>query len=119
MKNLISMTDYIIQQHEQCISSTGRTYNYAKFLKQPLELWMFIPCDEDGNVLQVPIFKNTLNSDKHHSLWEEYRQAKERCLFEELSEKDAKFVLHANENIEDLIEFNLQLTQTAIKQLGL
>lgn len=24
------------------------------FVKQPLELWMFIPCDEKGNVLEEP-----------------------------------------------------------------
>ena len=50
MKNLISMVDFILEQHEQCISSTNATYKYANFLKQPLELWMFVPCDENGDV---------------------------------------------------------------------
>lgn len=49
---LIPMTDFVLEQHEQCISSNGRTYNYAKFLKQPLTLGMFVPCDLEGNVLE-------------------------------------------------------------------
>src|SRR3989304_5284437 len=78
---LISMTDFVLEQYEQCISSTGRTYNYAMFLKQPLELWMFIPCDEDGNVL---VNDNITEYDREMYFEEEqkYQQEKERCLFE-------------------------------------
>ena len=31
--------------------------NFDNFLKQPLNIGMFVPCDENGNVLQEP--KNT------------------------------------------------------------
>jgi len=50
MENLISMTDFVLSKK---YTATGHE-NYANFLKQPLELWMFIPCDEDGNVLEEP-----------------------------------------------------------------
>ena len=29
-------------------------FSYAEFLKQPLKLEMFVPCDEDENVLGEP-----------------------------------------------------------------
>ena len=28
--------------------------NYAKFLSQKPEKWMFVPCDDEGNVLEEP-----------------------------------------------------------------
>lgn len=135
---LISMTDFVLSQSEgstidweqldwmnQEIYKLDRIRNYANFLKQPLELYMFVPCDEDGNVLDAepcslgmflkgnPFFDVYLESKNK---WDE---AKERCLFKGFSEKDAKIALFANETIEDLIEFNLTLTQIAIKQIGL
>jgi len=127
---LISMTDFIISETTK---SDGNKYmlcnkfvNYANFLKQPLELWMFVPCDEDGNVLEEPVHYetwlklhesegSTIGFDEHLK----YQQAKERCLFDGFSEKDARFSLFANETIEYLTEYNLQLTKTAEKLIGL
>lgn len=58
---LISMTDFVILQnislankeikHNEC---GLRILKYANFLKQPLILGMFVPCDENGNVLEEP-----------------------------------------------------------------
>lgn len=69
-------------------------YNYAIFLKLPLELWMFIPCDDDGNVLEKPKFYYTtealcslkigveLNTAMEiNREVEKHQQAKEKCLF--------------------------------------
>ena len=95
---LISMTDYLPENP------------YSKFLKQPLELWMFVPCDDNGNVLKEPIINDSIK------IWT-YQQAKERCLFEgfENIEKIAiKF-----KTIEDVIFLHPTLTKTAIKHLGL
>jgi len=131
MKNLISMTDFLPNNP------------YSKFLKQPLELWMFIPCElVDGVwvVLKKTIIEkyqfgeNEIGSYEIHSL--EYEQAKERCLFEgfefvkELKNeinsdiKYYRFLWNGNyfnltfgKTIEDLVKYNLQLTQTALKQL--
>jgi hypothetical protein len=97
---LIPMTDFVLEQwdgvfeiypfKEMCV----KCYDYANFLKQTLELWMFIPCDEEGNVLEEPKFHYTeqalrqlrgydleiaLTVNKKVS---EYQQAKERCLFD-------------------------------------
>ena len=126
MKKLIEIIDYIIEQHEQCISSTDRTYNYAIFLKQPLELWMFVPCDEDGNVLEVvPYYADGIEKVN------EYKKAKERCLFKGFEmykgnpynyNKARAFTQdYIDEKwiIEKIIHWDLELTESAIKQSGL
>ena len=129
---LISMADFVLEQvknakyeefHQVNETFVNKVINYAKLLKQPLKLWVFVPCDEDGDVLKEPkdfdCFMQGIggNIDVTYQEYKHYQQAKERCLLDGFSEKDAKFVLFANETIEDLCEFNLQLTKTAIKQL--
>lgn len=54
-QELIPMVDYVLAHPVQ--SSTEFHYDiveYAKFLKQPLKLEMFVPCDEDGRPLEEP-----------------------------------------------------------------
>ena len=63
---LIKCSDYVIKHHypetneeaERELILIDNFYNkcinYANFLKQPLTLGMFIPCDLDGNVLEEP-----------------------------------------------------------------
>ena len=71
---LISMTDFVLEFENNFPRQFGEAYseyneskseylnmklksyeNYAQFLKQPLTLGMFVPCDEDGSGLQKPI----------------------------------------------------------------
>ena len=59
---LISMTDFVFEQknfwngNEFEFEELGKDcVKYANFLKQPLKLEMFFPCDEDGNVLEMPV----------------------------------------------------------------
>lgn len=80
-------------------------YKYDKFLSQPLKLEMFVPCDEDGNVLDEsydsePVLEDyiieILNTERGYTyndgydmktyeedvkLSKKYQKAKERCLF--------------------------------------
>jgi len=86
--------------------------NYATFLKQPLNIGMFVHCDENGNFLQEP---------EHYDLWrkhgsftqygenltsicEPFFKAKEKVLFEwfELIEvsKKTKILSHKNKKCE-------------------
>lgn len=77
MENLISMTDYVLEQKEvalenpNTIIALGRfldnVTNYAKFLSMPLELKMFVPCDDEGNVLEKELFS---------PIWEDYHNKK-------------------------------------------
>lgn len=141
---LINMTDFVLEQ-ELILNIQGyefrfisRVYRYAKFLKQPLELWMFVPChlvDGVWKILEYPddakeyIFRG--DSMRHEDL-QDYRRAKERCLFD-----DWKVVSNRNNTIcienkskhrlflpncmtiENIAYTNSQLTKTAQKQLGL
>jgi hypothetical protein len=106
MKNLIGMVDFVLDQ-EKIVDNSGdyrifkKAFNlcekYAHFLKQPLELWMFVPCDENGNVLEY--VKNPYEEfcDKENvcrviSKEEiKYQQAKERCLFDGFELKEIVF----------------------------
>lgn len=154
MKNLISMTDFVLEQRKiyegDFEDLADLYYRYAKFLKQPLELWMFVPCDEDGNVLEIP--QPTEGDDgnwNYQARFSKYQQAKERCLFDgfEFTESQKYSTINGIKNsvhwytknrlylttkkedgyhsyfqlftIEDLIQCDVQLNQTAQKQIGL
>lgn len=173
---LISMTSFVLQRDITDIKQRDSIVKYATFLRQPLKLEMFVPCDEDGNVLEKPkktdyqVDVNTKCSgwkylyDSNDKLigyyddrkWKEdfvkYKQSKEKVLFEgfDLNQKDLSKLenifcltkecfqitfftkekgcfmdnLKTNKTyeiktIEDLIEYDLQLTENAVKQIGL
>jgi len=147
---LISMVDFVITQWSIDLNKTQRERinNYANFLKQPLKLEMFVPCDNDGNVFEEPEYHEPHSEDEigqHDELQYQYQQAKQNVFFEDwrfdseaddfiyLKHKDLMLIIdkwnssfemisencYAIENIEDLIQFDLTLTQTAIKKLGL
>jgi len=148
---LIKMTDFVLEQmkiyNDACydddyIASQGLKVlieNYANFLKQPLELWMFVPCDEDGNVLKEPEWMHRYNNGASPFMnmdeirpCQEYKQAKEICLFEGFesvplsnSVRKGNYIIDfnytENSNVESLLHHDIgfELTQTAIKQLSL
>jgi len=116
--------------------------NYDALLKQPLQLGFFVPCDENGNVLDP--------SDAFRSCEKGfvYSKAKERVLFNgfvfEESQKEALknntqlsvsiytensfYITHrlngkwhtwfGLKTVEDLIKCKIELSKTAIKQIG-
>ena len=115
--------------------------NYDALLKQPLQLGFFVPCDENGNVLDP--------SDAFRSCEKGfvYSKAKERVLFNgfvfEESQKEALknntqlsvsiytensfYITHrlngkwhtwfGLKTVEDLIKCKIELSKTAIKQI--
>jgi hypothetical protein len=128
MKKLIPMTDFVLERSKQSIidltfeESIKKTikivkeiFEYAKFLKQPLKLEMFVPCDEDGNILEEP----DCNLDIRVSEMKEYQKAKEKVIFEgfELCPNNGNVLKKGNilinisnlETIEDLIPYNLEV----------
>ena len=144
MTDFVLKIDVIVKQPEDqdtddwSLSCFSVIENYANFLKQPLKLGFFVPCDENGNVLDP--------SDAFKSCEKGfvYSKAKERVLFkgfyiENFKSRSYKFskitsdkvtVAFWNEislwamenkfkNIESLASCKLELTQTAIKQIGL
>lgn len=165
---LQSMTDFvlkidgIVKQHEDqdiddwSLNCFGVIENYAKFLKQPLQLCFFVPCDENGNVLEEPKrwndylqFPDSFDGNKEWGELYDYELAIERVLFKgfvfEESQKEALknntqlsvsiytensfYITHrlsgkwhtwfALKTVEDLIKCKIELSKTAIKQIGL
>lgn len=129
MKKLTTMTDFVLEQEKEFNNGilgfkefTNNICNYANFLKKPLELWMFIPYDENGNVLSEKYSaKEDTENKSFAKLSNEYKQAKEKCLFDVFDIKKANIYIELFSNIESLSNLNnkIQLTQTAIKQIGL
>lgn len=116
MKKLISMTDFVFEignldktTHGENLSSI---YNYAIFLKQPLTLGMFIPCDENNIPLKEPVMYYSEENIKRlkgieieianfaNNRVKEYQQAKEKCLFENF-----KFVESNNIGIDSNLDY--------------
>ena len=83
---LISMLDFVTQHLETgcAVEQIQKLRRYANFLKQPLKLEMFVPVDEEGNVL---VESNHIFGweDKRCNVpmyTQDYLEAKEKVLFE-------------------------------------
>ena len=136
---LISMTSFVLQRDITDIKQRDSIVKYANFLKLPLKLEMFVPCDEEGDILEEPTnYENRLLNmmTEYNDEVYTYYQAKAKVLFEViefrknggvnfLTIKEDTFaffdfnVKFKNLTIEDLIQYNLQLTENAVKQIGL
>jgi len=98
-KKLISSIDFGKQLKDVTDSDYRRLRdNYDKFLKQQNTLSMFVPCDDEGNVLEEPNLYNggyifeihdeligkpiEYDTELFESDLQEYQQAKKRVLFD-------------------------------------
>ena len=148
---LMSMTDFVLAEMEKNAfdeEHVARIWNYARFLKTPLSLGQFVPCDLENNVLEEPNLKRygewpSIHYDEHVK---QYNEARERVLFEgfeihglldkstrRLTSSDGLFSIAWHNNIqgwylskgcdkmtiEDLVKYDLTLTKSAITKLKL
>ena len=135
---LVKMTDFVLQIEAEVekedyqvvawqtkIHGYSRINKYARFLKKPLTLGMFIPCDDDGNVLNKPKFFYTEENIKKlkdveieialskNKEVENYKEAKSKVLFkgfEYKKELDNNYTIFIDNNYSDykfLISFCL------------
>lgn len=148
---LISMVDFVLMQDGNLSQNDEdrwfKSHQYAEFLKQPLELWMFVPCDDDGNVWKYPPTKDEWEWAKRDSTEAEqsfeqkeynYNKAKDKVLFEFdggiklVRNKENFFIIeykngfylrvlknNTKTTVESLFKFSVgvKLTETAIKQI--
>lgn len=138
---LISMTDFVLEQ-EKSYSHVTRDIkknpfllivDYAKFLQRPLTIQMFVPCDKNGNYfLEIPHKKSY--KDYFSGKWQSYEDGKERVLFHGFNYNSQEQTIEygggcwsfdkndiENQTIESFggIEYKIELTSSAIKQIGL
>lgn len=127
---LISMTDFVIQKRSELMfKELGKACcKYAQFLKQPLKLEMFVPCDEDGNVLEeYKISPSEREADLYNyprpvSIEEfNWNKAKEKVLFElnfPAAVETMNYHISRNRNIEYLANFgSIKLTQNSLNAI--
>lgn len=147
---LINMTDFVLEvnkgNEEDIFVDYSKIINYAQFLKKPLNLGMFVPCDLEGNELTYPIY-NTNHSDdcycrkceeetkRCESQKEKYEKAQERVLFKDINiirNKENFFIIEPKKgtvflrilktntktNVESLFRLltDIELTESGIKQ---
>jgi len=141
MKNLISNTAF--GQYLETLELSNSAYrmlrkNFDLFLLRKLEIWQFVPCkliEGVWVVLEEPYFDGE-NDQYYSSAKQEYQKAKERCLFEGIEyvkvEKYSEYFYLIKYNqciiwiskdilvtVEDMVKYNLELTPTAQKQIGI
>lgn len=138
---LIPMTDFVLKQNStegKPLMATNwakefelrfnKIVDYANFLKQTLTLGMFVPCDDDGNVLDEPNYCDDylgeyLDKNDYYIVMERFNEAKSKVIFNGfqvrkqstysiVSYKDVEVWVTWNKSktIEDLIPYNLDLT---------
>ena len=143
---LISCTDFVLEQEKKGMQNTDRPLRferilkYAKFLKQPLTLSMFVPTDDEGNVMKeaYEVFERDCTECDEYIF--RHQQAKERIIFEGFDGRysesgyqvsnenilivfyDAGYIVtykscfdYKTETIESVIQFNLTITPNAVK----
>lgn len=136
MKTLISMTNFILSDKVKSALEYEESYkmirSYANFLKQPLKLEMFVPCDEDGDILHEPEdYEQRLPNmmTEYNDEIYRYKQAKEKVLFEGFEIFKGTIYMCSvpilkvkdlyQTTIECLIHYEPILTENAVKQIGL
>lgn len=103
----------------------------VEFGKQPLEIWMFVPCKFIDDAWVVLEDCDCVSDNGCCVKRNEYEQAKSLCLFEGFELIDEKqntwvfkfknetWFIQKDETIEFLTDMELTLTPTAEKQIGL
>ena len=74
----VGKEDYQVVAWQTKIHGYERINKYANFLKQPLTLGMFVPCDDDGNVLED--LDSSILAPNYED-WQEYQKAQSKVLF--------------------------------------
>ena len=156
---LQSMADFVLEREATSTFDTSKIdwydleqvkldeiRNYARFLKQPLQLGFFVPTDLEG-VLEKPLESDFDNFDLneggqvvdyelYNNACDEFLDAQEKVLFKgfEIRDKGNFYFVERKEStlfrrvlnkntkstIEDLLIWgNVELAETAIKQIGI
>ena len=82
------MTDFVLENENMAKQTESemskdlfKLAQYANFLKQPLTLGMFVPSDENGNVLEFTERHNCINEIEFDQKLLDFQDAKSKVLF--------------------------------------
>lgn len=130
---LMSLSDFVTKVEETETHNESDLFNqlmliinYNKFLSQPLTLGMFIPCDEEGNVLENPIQDDLCSSffEKQQSFNQEkeYESAKSKVLFEGVPHTNWLWNLDLYPTLGHIADISsplapVKLSESALKQI--
>ena len=134
---LIPMTDFVLKYYSDEtmdeLQILDLINNYANFLKQPLKLEMFVPCDDEGIVLEEPKIEEEYVDEHTTQIFAQYQydldKAKEKVLFElnidsdyKFDISDYKFICNYYVNLENWLKDNdvlykIKLSQTALDSI--
>ena len=134
---LIPMTDFVLKYYSDEtmdeLQILDLINNYANFLKQPLKLEMFVPCDDEGIVLEEPKIEEEYVDEHTTQIFAQYQydldKAKEKVLFElnidsdyKFDISDYKFICNYYVNLENWLKDNdvlykIKLLQTALDSI--
>ena len=121
---LIPMTDFVLEQLNEQNSRTKpmrEVFNslekYAKFLKQPLKLEMFVPLDDKGRICHEVILydEDDLNSERFKKYYETENKEFENACLKMLFEPNFE-VKSSNYNVIILLDTTLVIGQLQEKQ---
>lgn len=137
---LQKMTDFVLEQYKIKQSPYNFWKNigkYAEFLKQPLTLVMFVPCDKQGNILHKVPCEIRDRICEGCDCEDNYEIAKKRVLFEGFefthfidghligyvkhnrTGEVYPFPNHREIKIEDLVDLEIEMTESALKEIGI
>ena len=111
---LIPLSDFVLERVDKisALDLANQVVAYTKFLKQPLTLGMFVPVDEEGNIMKDPEFyEHYKNSgfpltgnditQKQSDKAKEFFKAKEKVLFEGFEIGKSKVGLKINHYLQN------------------
>ena len=116
LSEVVDKSQEIYNSYLDCTDNIlGEIFAYNDFLKQPLKLEFFIPCNDKGEPLEEPVKENyrdivTNKFDEYGYAvdLEEYKYAKERVLFKGFKKITVDGVsLIVDEKTTDIIDWDL------------
>lgn len=133
---LMSMVEFVLNEGlnplQSDVDAWIKSHRYAEFLSKTLELGMFVPVDQNGNILSEPqliekrLGFDEVETDYDYAEVEVYKKAKEKIFFDGYNSNGgiavAKAICRTYQKIEELTNkkiplVDLILTDNAISQI--
>ena len=133
---MITVTAKSVKEDFDPVNKLNAINRYAEFLIQPLFLGMFVPTDENGNILEEPERIHFNDGFDYKAELDVYNEAKYKVLFEGFTldeigknqfivnysdeDGDERLWIMEDETIEDLLgmNFEFELSKSSIKRIG-